>query len=58
MSEGLKLEDRRDRIMEILNQTGKVRVAELSQTFGTSEVTKRIPGKNSGWCCSNHEKLL
>ena len=41
MSEVLKLDDRRDRIMEILNRTGKVRVAELSQTFGTSEVTIR-----------------
>ena len=41
MAEVLKLDARRNSILEILNRTGKVRVSELSQILGTSEVTIR-----------------
>lgn len=40
-NEGLKLDARRNSILEILNRSGKVRVAHLSDVLGTSEVTIR-----------------
>lgn len=39
--EELSVEDRRNSILEKLNQDGKVKVAELSRLFGISEVTIR-----------------
>ncbi len=41
MAEVLKLDARRNSILEILNRTGKVRVSELSEMLNTSEVTIR-----------------
>lgn len=41
MAEGFKLDARRDSILEMLNRTGKIRVSELSEILGTSEVTIR-----------------
>lgn len=41
INEELNIELRRRRIKEILDQEGKVKVAELSQLFGISEVTIR-----------------
>lgn len=40
-SDHSKLDARRNGILEILHQTGKVRIQTLSQQFGTSEVTIR-----------------
>jgi DeoR/GlpR family transcriptional regulator of sugar metabolism len=40
-TEDLNIEDRRNKILEILAQKGRVKVAELSKIFGTSEVTIR-----------------
>lgn len=40
-NDGLKLDIRRNKILEMLNQSGKVRVSELSETLGASEVTIR-----------------
>ncbi len=40
-NDGLKLDARRNSILEILNRSGKVRVAYLSEVLGTSEVTIR-----------------
>lgn len=37
----LSVEDRRNKIIEILTQQGRVKVVELSKLFGTSEVTIR-----------------
>ena len=39
--EELTVDDRRKKILEILNQEGRVKVAELSKYFGISEVTIR-----------------
>ena len=39
--EDLNIEERRKRILEILNREGKVKVVDLSKLFGTSEVTVR-----------------
>ena len=41
VTESLKLDARRKSILEILNRSGKVRVIELSQELGASEVTIR-----------------
>lgn len=41
VTESLKLDARRKNILEILNRSGKVRVIELSQELGASEVTIR-----------------
>jgi len=40
-AEELNIEDRRNKILDILTQQGKVRVTELSKLFGISEVTIR-----------------
>ncbi len=40
-NDGLKLDARRNSILEILNRSGKVRVSYLSEVLGTSEVTIR-----------------
>lgn len=40
-NDGLKLDSRRNSILEILNRTGKVRVSYLSEVLNTSEVTIR-----------------
>ena len=39
--EDLNVEDRRKRILDMLNKEGKVRVVDLSKLFGISEVTAR-----------------
>jgi len=41
VAEILKLDARRNSILEILNRTGKVRVSELSEMLNASEVTIR-----------------
>jgi DeoR/GlpR family transcriptional regulator of sugar metabolism len=40
-TEDLNIEDRRNKIIEILARKGRVKVGELSKIFGTSEVTIR-----------------
>jgi len=41
VEENIDIEERRKRILELLQRDGKVKVADLSKLFGTSEVTIR-----------------
>lgn len=38
----MNIDDRKEKILELINQNGKVKVTELSEVFGISDVTIRI----------------